>query len=222
MRPSDSLASVGLGSGCPLPSAYLRADARFSRGHWPGQDAPAPAKRVLSGTDCRLPVVPVSTWRSEGLPGCWVVLFIRAAATYPAGAPPSCPAFECVAVAFREKHPLGIRKANHFVAESPRPTCSRAYASPTSLPPSSQGSLSTRWATPWPNGFRTRWTTYRISWLPHVSTPFGPALPGRTLFRLPPRAGSPQKRRPGMPGSSARTAFQANEPEKRLTQGAGP
>jgi len=77
------------------------------------------------------------------------------------------------------------RNVCDFGAGPPRPTRSRAYASPASLPPPSQGSLPAWRATPWPGGFRTRWTTNRILWLPHVSTPFGPALPGRTLSPYP-------------------------------------
>ncbi len=46
---------------------------------------------------------------------------------------------------------------------SPRPTCSLAYASPPTLPPTSQGSLPAGRARPWPDGFRTRWTAYQVS-----------------------------------------------------------
>jgi hypothetical protein len=50
-----------------------------------------------------------------------------------------------------------------FVAAVPRPARSRAYASPAALPRPSQGSLPVGAVTPSPDGFRTRWTTYRIS-----------------------------------------------------------
>ena len=46
---------------------------------------------------------------------------------------------------------------------SPRPTRSRAYASPSPLPSPAQGSLPAGRAHPWPGGFRTRWMTNKGS-----------------------------------------------------------
>ena len=71
------------------------------------------------------------------------------------------------AIAFRKFRPLDIRKVIVFEATYPRPTRSRAYASPASLPRPSQGSLPARAplgayvSSPWPGGIRTRWTTNR-------------------------------------------------------------
>ena len=51
-----------------------------------------------------------------------------------------------------------------FVATYPRPTRSRAYASPNPLPSPAQGSLPAGRAHPSPGGFRTRWMTNKVSW----------------------------------------------------------
>ena len=45
----------------------------------------------------------------------------------------------------------------------PRPTRSRAYASPNPLPSPAPGSLPAGRAHPWPGGFRTRWMTNKVS-----------------------------------------------------------
>jgi hypothetical protein len=122
----------------------------------------APEGPPCAGTGHRLPVVPVSPMRrDEGLPGAWAVLFIRAAATYPAGASALSPFASALLWPSGLTTPWAPVYGN-FEAGSPRPTCSRAYASPAALPSPSQGSLPAWWATPWPGGFRTRWTTYRI------------------------------------------------------------
>ena len=73
------------------------------------------------------------------------------------------PSLGAVAVAFRRSHTLGTRKHVSFVATYPRPTRSRAYASPNPLPSPAQGSLPAGRAHPWPGGFRTRWMTNKVS-----------------------------------------------------------
>ena len=73
------------------------------------------------------------------------------------------PSLGAVAVAFRRSHTLGTRKHIPFVATYPRPTRSRAYASPNPLPSPAQGSLPAGRAHPWPGGFRTRWMTNKVS-----------------------------------------------------------
>ena len=73
------------------------------------------------------------------------------------------PSLGAVAVAFRRSHTLGTRKHFPFVATYPRPTRSRAYASPNPLPSPAQGSLPAGRAHPWPGGFRTRWMTNKVS-----------------------------------------------------------
>jgi hypothetical protein len=57
-----------------------------------------------------------------------------------------------------------------FRGQLTRPTCSRAYASPDPLPNPAQGSLPACRAQLWPDGFRTRWTTNRISEVPLSSS----------------------------------------------------
>ena len=79
---------------------------------------------------------------------------MRAVVPHPAGLDPSSPLllFEKIhgenAIAFRKFRPLGIRNVIVFEATYPRPTCSRAYASPASLPKPSQGSLPARAGSP--------------------------------------------------------------------------
>ena len=73
------------------------------------------------------------------------------------------PSLGAVAVAFRRSHTLGTRKHISFVATYPRPTRSRAYASPNPFPSPAQGSLPAGRAHPWPGGFRTRWMTNKVS-----------------------------------------------------------
>ena len=51
-------------------------------------------------------------------------------------------------IAFTQLRTLGNRNDRYFEATHPRPTCSRAYASPTSLPRPSQGSLPARAGSP--------------------------------------------------------------------------
>ncbi len=79
---------------------------------------------------------------------------MRAVVQHPAGLNPSSPLllFEKIhgesAIAFRKFRPLGIRKVIAFEATYPRPTRSRAYASPTPLPGPSPGSLPARAGSP--------------------------------------------------------------------------
>ena len=74
---------------------------------------------------------------------------MRAVVQDPAGCdPPSPVEHRKVAIAFREFNALGTRNGIVFVATNPRPTRSRAYASPAPLPVPSQGSLPTRAGSP--------------------------------------------------------------------------
>ncbi len=72
---------------------------------------------------------------------------MRAVVQHPAGYDPSSPLllfekiYGWVVIAFAKNRTLGIRDEIDFEATHPRPTRSRAYASPISLPRPSQGSL---------------------------------------------------------------------------------
>ena len=101
--------------------------------------------------------------KNEGIPGAWAILFVRAVVYDPAGCDHPSPVLGEVAVAFRRVNTLGTRKHVSFVATYPRPTRSRAYASPNPLPSPAQGSLPAGRAHPWPGGFRTRWMTNKVS-----------------------------------------------------------
>ena len=73
---------------------------------------------------------------------------------HPAGPDPSLPLllFEEIhgeiVIAFAQNRTLGLRNDIAFEATTPRPTRSRAYASPTPLPGPSQGSLPARAGSP--------------------------------------------------------------------------
>ena len=130
---------------------------------------PAPHKPALSRGETRGSQVPGPS--SSCVP--W--------STTPPGAYRSPrPSLGAVAVAFRRSHTLGTRKHIPFVATYPRPTRSRAYASPNPLPSPAQGSLPAGRAHPSPGGFRTRWMTTRFHEVIAYSIPPRPALPGRT------------------------------------------
>ena len=84
-----------------------------------------------------------------------------------------------------EVKPWTPGKTNHFVATYPRPTRSRAYASPNPLPSPAQGSLPARAGSPLagrvshPLDDKTRFHEVIA-----YSTPPRPALPGRTTSGL--------------------------------------
>ena len=92
--------------------------------------------------------------KDKGLPSYWAILFLRAVVQHLAGCDSSSPLllvekiYGEAAIAFAENRTLGIRNGIVFEAKKPRPTRSRAYASPTSLPRPSPGSLPTRAGSP--------------------------------------------------------------------------
>ena len=94
-------------------------------------------------------VAPVSVEENEGLPGAWAVLFLRAVVQDPAGC-------ESLLAHLAERPPSSSDKLKPwtpgmippFEANHPRPTCSRAYASPIASPPTAQGSLPARAGSP--------------------------------------------------------------------------
>ena len=161
MQPSDSLVPLGRRSGHPSPTAYPGAEVLFFTA------APVPP---LTGATPetflpRLPISRLSPEEKRGYPRCLGHplracrgLRPRRVRTAPR------PSLGAVAVAFRRDNALGTRKHISFVATYPRPTHSRAYASPNPLPSPAQGSLPAGRAHPSPGGFRTRWMTNKVSW----------------------------------------------------------
>ena len=161
MQPSDSLAPFGRRSGHPSPAAYLGAEVLFFTA------APVPPANRCNAGDISTPAPrkpALYPRKNEGIPGAWAILFVRAVVYDPAGCDHPSPVLGEVAVAFRRVNTLGTRKHVSFVATYPRPTRSRAYASPNPLPSPAQGSLPAGRAHPWPGGFRTRWMTNKVSW----------------------------------------------------------
>jgi len=149
MQPSDFPTPFGRGFGSPRRRAYPDAGACSS----PGRACPckraARRRRITGSPQDRIP-----SRRGEDLPGSWAVLFPRAVVQHPAG--PDLPSplllFEKIhgeiVIAFTQNRTLGIRNGIAFEATFPRPTRSRAYASPASLPRPSQGSLPARAGSP--------------------------------------------------------------------------
>ena len=161
MQPSDSLAPFGRRSGHPSPAAYLGAEVLFFTA------APVPPANRCNAGDISTPAPrkpALYPRKNEGIPGAWAILFVRAVVYDPAGCDHPSPVLGEVAVAFRRVNTLGTRKHVSFVATYPRPTRSRAYASPNPLPSPAQGSLPAGRAHPSPGGFRTRWMTNKVSW----------------------------------------------------------
>jgi hypothetical protein len=215
MRSSDSLVSIGLGSGLPLPSAYLRAGATFLRGlsarprrarargaRLLGDGLPAPRcsgfSRERRGSP-RLLGRPLRTCRGH-IPRRRLAL---------------SPDFECVAVAFRRKHSLGtgmftisgldcrgphVRVPTHRQLRCLR--CRKARYRPGGLLPGRTGFA--------PAGRLTEFRGYRIS--PLLSDQ--PCLVAR--FPRIPRAGAPRGMQPVMPRSAARTARDERADRERL------
>ena len=161
MQPSDSLVPLGRRSGRPSPTAYPGAEVLFFTA--------APVPPLTGATpETFLPRLPISRLAPEekrGDPRCLghPLRACRAQRPRRVRTAPR-PSRGAVAVAFRRDNTLGTRKHISFVATYPRPTRSRAYASPNPLPSPAQGSLPAGRAHPWPGGFRTRWMTNKVSW----------------------------------------------------------
>lgn len=99
----------------------------------------------------------------EGLPGFWVVLFVRAAILNPVPRPHPLAQLARVGLLPSSYRALSARDTCTFRGQLTRPTSSRTYASTSPLPSSLQGPLPACRARLWPGGFRTRWTTNEIS-----------------------------------------------------------
>ena len=137
MQPSDSLLPSATAP-VPLASSLPRGGRLFcascGRRHVRSQTCRA------SETGHRLSATPVlSARRSEGLPGCEAILFVRAVVEHPAGRAPLLAHLageHCGLRVFQHaRHPESIG----FGAAVPRPARSPAYASPRAFRPPSQG-----------------------------------------------------------------------------------
>src|SRR5262249_6303994 len=165
MQPSDSLVCVGLGYGCPLPSAYprrrllLRGAARGQR--QPAARASADTRRVGEWSPG-----PRSSGRSRGQ--TWASQVTGSSSSR---APQSAtPLVRCVLAvdgrsdaAFRIFDPMGIQDLHGFRGCTPRLTCSRAYASPPPSRETAQGSLPACWLSFDRAGFAPAGRQIRIS-----------------------------------------------------------
>ena len=161
MQPSDSLAPFGRRSGHPSPAAYLGAEVLF----FTAAPVPPPTGATPETFLPRLPISRLSTrGKNEDIPGAWAILFVRAVVYDPAGYVPPL-----AHLSVRSLLPSGDlmpwAPGNIFLSwlHGPRPTRSRAYASPNPLPSPAPGSLPAGRAHPWPGGFRTRWMTNKVS-----------------------------------------------------------
>jgi hypothetical protein len=160
MQPSDSLVPVGRRSGRPSPTAYPGAEVLFFTA------APVPP---LTGATPetflpRLPISRLSPEEKRGDPRCLGHPLRACRAQRPRRVRPPL-----AHLAVRSLLPSGDlipwAPGNIFLSwlPGPRPTRSRAYASPNPLPSPAQGSLPAGRAHPWPGGFRTRWMTNKVS-----------------------------------------------------------
>ena len=160
MQPSDSLVPFGRRSGRPSPAAYPGAQVLF----FTAAPVPPPTGATPETFLPRLPISRLSPEEKRGDPRCLGHPLRACRGLRPAGCDHPSPVLGEVAVAFRRVNTLGTRKHVSFVATYPRPTRSRAYASPNPLPSPAPGSLPAGRAHPWPGGFRTRWMTNKVSW----------------------------------------------------------
>ena len=159
MQPSDSLVPFGRRSGRPSPAAYPGAQVLF----FTAAPVPPPTGATPETFLPRLPISRLSPEEKRGDPRCLGHPLRACRGLRPAGCDHPSPVLGEVAVAFRRVNTLGTRKHVSFVATYPRPTRSRAYASPNPLPSPAPGSLPAGRAHPWPGGFRTRWMTNKVS-----------------------------------------------------------
>jgi hypothetical protein len=143
MQPSDFLAPFGRGSGspCPRPTSMRALVLYRPRMH--------PQTRGASETDHRLSAGPDSFEERRGPPRLLgrPLRACRGRTPRQIRSPPR-PSHGEVVVAFRQNSTLGIRNGINFEAATPRPTRSRAYASPAPLPRPSPGSLPARAGSP--------------------------------------------------------------------------
>jgi len=156
MPPSDSLIPLDGNSGSPCHS--LPWGERFFFTESRLRSLTHARRRVVTGS----PSHRNRSGRNEGLPGSWIILFVRAPVVHPAGCSAALPYPGDDAVVFRDSEPFDIQNTPLFEAATLRPIRSPAYASPWRVPALAQGWLPTCRAQLWLGGVCTHWT---MNWL---------------------------------------------------------
>ena len=143
----------------------------------------ASADAWSSGTDDRRPALPDFLRSKQGLPGYWVVLWLRAVLPNPAGYVRHSPvSTRRTLLPSASMDPWAPGTFVVFEANFARPTRSPAYASPVSLPSPSQGSASgMSGLTLYRTGFAPAGQLSRFLEAIASSYPPRPAGPGRTM-----------------------------------------
>jgi hypothetical protein len=98
-----------------------------------------------------------------GLPGYWIVLFTRAAVRTPRTGPPNPRHDGLGGAAFRKPDSLGTRDSHISEADIPRLDVLACLRIAADLTEGGARLATGPLAGLWPGGFRTRWTTNRIS-----------------------------------------------------------
>ena len=149
-----------------------------------------------------------------GLPGYWVVFFMRAATMTPRPVRSSSRPLSRTALLSSGSASPWTPDFSYFRGCTQRLTCSRAYASTPPLPTALQGSLLTRRARLWSDGIRTRWTTSPNFDAYRIPSPFGPAGPGRFRARCiaAPTQPARAKATDALVAASGMTPFPENSP----------
>ena len=151
----------------PLPTAYLAAGASsVPRGPTTralanvscvGDGSPALRKTGMGRGAARSPPVKPGDY--------WAVLFVRAMVEHPAGyAPLLAHLTERLLWPSGNSAPWASGKVRGFGAATPGPTRSHASASPRPFLTRRKACYRRGRAHPSPGGFRTPWTTHKVSW----------------------------------------------------------
>ena len=143
----------------PLAQAYHGGNACS----WPRRSR-IPLRRRVGVLVTGSPFHRILSVGNRGLPGCWVVLFLRAAVKHPAGSAAVSPLPATTTMLSSTIWKPWTPEINPL---SRLYTCGPHVRCPTHQRPCCQfrckDSLPACRAQLWPDGFRTRWTTYRFS-----------------------------------------------------------
>ena len=158
MQPSDSLVPVGRRSGRPSQTAYPGAEGLF----FTAAPVPPPTGTTPETLLPRLPNCRLCLAERQGSPRCLGHPLRACRGRPPRRVRPPLAHSRCSRCCLQDiQSPGHPEKYLLSRLHAPRPTRSRAYASPSPLPSPAQGSLPAGRAHPWPGGFRTRWMTKR-------------------------------------------------------------